>query len=236
VSLFVAKEIAVAYGDLDILRDISVTAEAGQIVGVFGPNGAGKTTFLRTVSGLVKPKGGLIEFDGRRIDGAPPHEVVKRGISQVPEGRGMISDFTVLENLKLGLYARGGSTAASEFDEVFTLFPVLGERRKQLAGMLSGGEQQMLAIGRSLLSRPKMLIIDELSLGLAPKIAGQLIRLLTRIAAGGPAILLVEQNVRLALKVVDKVYLLVNGAVVFSGTPAELKQQGEIMNKYLGHD
>src|SRR5690606_19171283 len=152
------------------------------------------------------------EFDGKRIEGAPAHEVVKHGISQVPEGRGMISDFTVLENLKLGLYAGGGSTAASQFDEVFELFPALGERRKQLAGMLSGGEQQMLAIGRSLLSQPKMLVIDELSLGLAPKIAGELTRLLTKIAAGGPAILLVEQNVRLALKVVDKVYLLVNGS------------------------
>lgn len=236
MTLFAAKDIEVAYGDLDILRKVSVTAEAGQVVGIFGPNGAGKTTLLRTVSGLVKPKAGTIEFDGKRIEGAPAHEVVKHGISQVPEGRGMISDFTVLENLKLGLYAGGGSTAASQFDEVFELFPVLGERRKQLAGMLSGGEQQMLAIGRSLLSQPKMLVIDELSLGLAPKIAGELTRLLTKIAAGGPAILLVEQNVRLALKVVDKVYLLVNGSIVFDGTPGELRQQGEIMNKYLGQD
>jgi branched-chain amino acid transport system ATP-binding protein len=235
MSLFAANDVDVAYGDLDILRKVSISVDAGQVVGIFGPNGAGKTTLLRTISGLKKPKGGTIEFDGKRIEGSPAHEVVRRGISQVPEGRGVIPDFTVLENLKLGLYARSGSTGA-ELDEVFQLFPVLGERRKQLAGMLSGGEQQMLAIGRSLLSRPKMLIVDELSLGLAPKIAGELIRLLTKIAAGGRAILLVEQNVRLALKVVDKVYLLVNGSVVFSGTPGELKEHGDIMRKYLGHD
>ena len=236
MSLFAATELEVAYGDLDILRKVSVTAEPGQIVGIFGPNGAGKTTLLRTISGLNRTKGGSIEFDGRRIENAPPHAVVRHGISQVPEGRGVISDFTVLENLRLGLYAHGAAAGASAIDEVFALFPVLGERRRQPAGMLSGGEQQMLAIGRSLLSRPRMLIIDELSLGLAPKIAAELIRLLTKIAADGPAILLVEQNVRLALKVVDKVYLLVNGSVVFSGTPGELKEHGEIMRMYLGHD
>ena len=162
------------------------------------------------------------------------HEIVRLGISQVPEGRGLLAELTVLENLQLGAYARGGIRNAAELDAMFELFPVLGERRSQAAGLLSGGEQQMLAIARSLLANPKLLLIDELSLGLAPKIAGALLQLLTRLRANGLSILLVEQNVHQTLAVADRVYLLINGRIGFGGTPDELRARKDLMDAYMG--
>jgi branched-chain amino acid transport system ATP-binding protein len=234
--LLQAENLQVGYGEMMALHGISLEAGAGEIVAVLGANGAGKTTLLRTLSGLLSARGGRISFDGRDVSRRPAHELVRLGISHVPEGRGMLAELTVLENLQLGAYVRGGTKKSVGLDRVFQLFPVLAERRDQLAGMLSGGEQQMLAIGRSLLARPKLLMVDELSLGLAPRIAYQLMGLMGTIKAEGLGVLLVEQNVHQTLKVADRVYLLVNGRIAFQGTPDALRAEGDLMRTYLGMD
>jgi branched-chain amino acid transport system ATP-binding protein len=185
---------------------------------------------------LLTARAGRISFDGRDVSRRPAHELVRLGVSHVPEGRGMLPELTVLENLQLGAYVRGGTRKSGGLDRVFELFPVLAERRDQPSGMLSGGEQQMLAIGRSLLARPKLLMIDELSLGLAPRITRQLMDLMGTIKAEGLGVLLVEQNVHQTLKVADRVYLLVNGRIAFQGTPDGLRAEGDLMRTYLGMD
>ena len=229
-----ATDLDVGYGGLAALHGVSFTVGDAEIVAILGANGAGKSTLLRTVSGLIHPRAGSIVFDGVPIEKRGAHEIVRLGISQVPEGRGLLAELTVLENLQLGAYARGGIRNAAELDAMFELFPVLGERRSQAAGLLSGGEQQMLAIARSLLANPKLLMIDELSLGLAPKIAGALLQLLTRLRANGLSILLVEQNVHQTLAVADRVYLLINGRIGFGGTPDELRARKDLMDAYMG--
>jgi branched-chain amino acid transport system ATP-binding protein len=233
--LLEAEGLQVGYGEMMALHGISLRAAAGEIVAVLGANGAGKTTLLRTLSGLLRPKAGRVRFAGTAIDHRPAHELVRLGISHVPEGRGVLAELTVLENLQLGAYSRGGLKNGG-LDRVFALFPVLRERQQQQAGMLSGGEQQMLAIARSLISNPKLLMIDELSLGLAPRIAKQLMQLLVSIKREGLTVLLVEQNVHQTLEVSDRVYLLVNGRVAFEGTPDELRARGDLMQTYLGMD
>jgi len=232
--LLQAKGIQVAYGEVAALHDVSISAGEGEIVAVLGANGAGKTTLLRCLSGLLKPRQGSIEFAGTSIVGRPPSKIVRLGLSHVPEGRGMLSELTVLENLQLGAYARGGLKDSSELEETFRLFPILHERQLQLSGMLSGGEQQMLAIARSLLSRPRLLMVDELSLGLAPRVVGELMDLLLGLKKKGLTILLVEQNVRQTLNISDRVYMLLNGGVAFEGTPAALRAEGNLIRTYLG--
>jgi len=235
-ALLEVAALEVRYGGVTALSDVSFAVGRGEIAAILGANGAGKSTLLRTISGLQHPRSGAIVFDGTPIEARGPHEIVQLGISHVPEGRGVLGELTVLENLQLGAYSRGGIRAAGELGGVFELFPVLSERRAQAAGMLSGGEQQMLAIARSLLARPKLLMIDELSLGLAPKIASALLQLLGRLRRDGLSILLVEQNVHQTLAVADRVYLLANGRIGFHGTPAELRARPDVMDAYLGTD
>ncbi|MGF7161563.1 branched-chain amino acid transport system ATP-binding protein [Rhodoligotrophos appendicifer] len=230
------SKISVAHGEVKVLDSLSITADGGEVVAILGPNGAGKTTLLRTVSGLLPVLSGSIAFDGGAIHNHRPHQVARMGVAHVPEGRGLLPELTVTENLRLGTYARGRDKDGSDFDRIYRLFPVLETRGQQQAGMLSGGEQQMLAIARSLLARPKLLLIDELSLGLAPKIARELLSLLRDLAKDGLGILLVEQNVQQTLKVADRVYVMVNGRITFAGTPVELAAQGEIMRLYMGMD
>ena len=233
--LLQADGLQVAYGEMVALDGISMSADRGEIVAVLGANGAGKTTLLRSLSGLLNPRAGTIRFDGVAVEKRAAHSLAKLGMSHVPEGRGVLSELTVLENLQLGAYVRGG-LQRGELDRIFDLFPVLCDRQGQVAGMLSGGEQQMLALGRSLLSRPKILLIDELSLGLAPRITRQLMEMLKGFKEEGLCIVLVEQNVHQTLQVSDRVYLLVNGRIAFSGTPSEFRAEGDLMQKYLGMD
>jgi branched-chain amino acid transport system ATP-binding protein len=230
------QEIEVYYGNIQALWKVSLRVEQGEIITIVGSNGAGKSTILRTISGLIKPKRGRIEFDGNRIEHLDPDEIVRLGISMVPEGRELFPRMTVLENLQLGAayveeaYAR---TAQSR-DWIFTLFPILKERSAQLAGTLSGGEQQMLAIGRALMSRPKILLLDEPSLGLAPLVVSEMFRTIHQINKEGLTILLVEQNVRLSLGMSQRAYVLENGRIVMEGPGKELIENRHVKEAYLG--
>ncbi|MDY0748043.1 ABC transporter ATP-binding protein [Paucibacter sp. R3-3] len=235
-ALLELDAVNVARGEMDTLRDISLHVNAGELVAVLGANGAGKTTLLRTLSGLLRPKSGQIRFSGEPIGGLAPHRIARAGLQQVPEGRGIISEMTVAENLSLGAYMRGAQRVKDTLGRVFSLFPVLERRRMQQAGMLSGGEQQMLAIGRSLLGLPKLLMIDELSLGLAPKTALELMRVLAKLRDEGSTVLIVEQNAQQALKFADRVYVLANGRLVLTGTPAQLTADPKLFSAYLGRD
>jgi branched-chain amino acid transport system ATP-binding protein len=217
------------------LRNISLELRAGTITSVLGANGSGKTTLLRTISGLVRPRSGIILADGRRIDRLPVHEIVRAGISHVPEGRGLLAELTVLENLRLGAHTQGGAKQG-DLDRVHALFPILKTRQHEPAGMLSGGEQQMLAIARGLLARPRLLMIDELSLGLAPRITTMLMGLLQDVRRQGVSVMLVEQSVHQALKISDEIYLLVNGEIRFRGAPGDLRGRKDLMDAYLGID
>ena len=232
--LLEVNAIDVAYGEVSALRDVSLTVDAGEIVSVLGANGGGKTTLLRTISGLLAPRTGTIVFLGKRIDRQPAYRIVRSGISHVPEGRGILGELTVIENLRLGAYLTSKGESEELMQRVFSLFPVLEQRQSQQAAMLSGGEQQMLAIARSLLSKPTLLMIDELSLGLAPKIVRELMELLVQLRQQGLAILLVEQNVRQTLRISDRVYMLVNGRVVFSGTAETLQSDSNLIERYIG--
>ncbi|WP_326535691.1 ABC transporter ATP-binding protein [Pseudorhodoferax sp.] len=224
----------VAYGDAVALHGVSLRIEAGTITSVLGANGAGKTTLLRTISGLQRARRGSVRYDGQPIGGLPVHRIVRAGIAHVPEGRGVLAELSVLDNLRLGAYAQPAATQAAALQEVHALFPVLRERQHQAAGMLSGGEQQMLAIGRALLARPRLLMVDELSLGLAPIVTRTLMQLLERIKARGVTILLVEQSIHQALRISDRVYILANGGLAFDGTPQALAAREDLMHAYLG--
>ena len=226
------ESLHVSHGEVPVLHDISLAVGASEVVALLGPNGAGKTTLLRTISGLHPAAQGGITFEGQALAGRPAHAIARAGLAHVPEGRGILGELTVMENLRLGAYARGGASA--ELERVFELFPRLSERRTQTAAMLSGGEQQMLAIGRALLSRPKLLLIDELSLGLAPKIAAELLALIGTLAADGLGILVVEQNVRETLKVAHRACVLVQGRVVFDDASSRLGSREAVMNLYHG--
>jgi len=235
VSLLELRGVEVAYGDLPALRGVSVSVEAGETLSVVGANGAGKTTMLRVISGLMRPRAGQILFDGERLDSLPSHAIVGRGVVQVPEGRKIFPSLTVLENLELGSYVAAAKARRREgLEHVFTLFPRLKERERQAAGTMSGGEQQMLAIGRALMARPRLLMLDEPSLGLAPIIVKEIFRIIGEINRLGTTVLLVEQNTRQALALSQRGYVLENGRVVLEGSGAELLGNEHVKRAYLG--
>jgi branched-chain amino acid transport system ATP-binding protein len=235
VSLLELSGVEVAYGDLPALRGVTLALEAGEILSVVGANGAGKTTMLRTVSGLLRPRAGEIRFDGERLDRMRCHAVVERGVVHVPEGRKIFPSLTVVENLELGSYtAKARARRAESLERVFALFPRLRERTRQAAGTLSGGEQQMLAIGRALMALPRVLMLDEPSLGLAPLVVREIFRIIGEINRAGTTVLLVEQNTRQALALSRRGYVLENGAIVLVGTGAELLDNEHVKRAYLG--
>jgi branched-chain amino acid transport system ATP-binding protein len=222
------------YGTFEVLHDVSLMIEPGQIVALIGANGAGKTTLLKTISGLIRPTAGTIEFDGQDIARRQPHKIVGLGLSQVPEGRAILKRMTVLDNLRMGAFIRTDSEIGSDIDAVFQRFPALAERRDRMAGTLSGGEQQMLAIGRALVARPRLLLLDEPSLGLAPKFITRIFLTLRELQKEGKTILLVEQNARQALQVADRGYVMERGRIVLSGSGQELLNMPEVQQTYLG--
>jgi branched-chain amino acid transport system ATP-binding protein len=224
-----------AYGDMVAVRDVSLDVARGEFVALVGSNGAGKTTTLRGITGLVRPRRGRVELDGQRIDGLAPADIVARGVAHVPEGRQLFPSMTVRENLEVGARtAESRAQRAETLDRVMALFPRLAERQAQVAGTLSGGEQQMCAIGRGLMSRPRLLLLDEPSLGLAPVMVKLIFETLKSINAEGATILLVEQNVRKALELSTRAYVLENGRIALSGSRADLLQSEEIKQAYLG--
>ena len=235
MALLVVDDLHVAYGGIQALRGVSFAVDEGQVVTLIGANGAGKTTTLRAVSGLVRPQRGLIRFAGKDITGLAPHRIVARGLSHAPEGRGIFANLTVSENLDVGAYLRRDPAGvARDRDHALTLFPRLRERLAQSAGTLSGGEQQMLAIARALLARPRLLLLDEPSLGLAPQIVALIFQIVAQIARDGTTILLVEQNAHMALKVADVAHVLEVGTLVTSGPAKALAADDAIRKAYLG--
>jgi branched-chain amino acid transport system ATP-binding protein len=222
----------VNYGPIEALHGISLEVEKGEIVALIGANGAGKTTILRTISGLLRPASGTILFDGADITRTKPHTIVEMGISHVPERRGIFANLTVYENLLMGAFTK--KIKAADFDEVYTLFPRLSERKKQIAGTLSGGEQQMLAISRALLSKPKVMILDEPSLGLAPQITKSIFETITRINKAGTTVLLVEQNAQAALRISNRGYVLEVGDIAISDRSESLLKNDSVRKAYLG--
>ena len=234
-ALLAVEDLDVHYGGIHALQRVSFAVDEGQIVALIGANGAGKTTALRAISGLVRPSGGRVRFAGQPITGLPAHAIAARGLAHVPEGRGIFANLTVEENLQLGAYLRGDPAGvARDRDRALGLFPRIRERLDQNAGTLSGGEQQMLAIARALVARPRLLLLDEPSLGLAPQIVQRIFQILTTIVAEGTTILLVEQNAHMALAVATTAHVLEVGALVSSGPAAELARDDKIRRAYLG--
>ncbi len=229
------ENINVYYGAIHALKGISVDVKEGEIVTLIGANGAGKSTILRTVSGLLRAKTGNIAFEGKPISSMPAEEIVKLGISQVPEGRRIFANMTVEENLELGAYIRKDKSGVSkDIAKVFERFTRLGERRKQIAGTLSGGEQQMLAIGRGLMSQPRLMLLDEPSMGLAPLLVKEIFSIIKEINAGGTTILLVEQNAHMALSIAHQAYVLETGRITLAGSAKELSESEAVRKAYLG--
>ena len=235
MAMLEVKDINVYYGAIHAIKGISLAVEQGEIVTLIGANGAGKSTTLRTISGLLKPKTGEINFLGKSIAGMPAHKIVREGISQVPEGRKIFAEMTVQENLELGAFTRTDKDGIqSYFKMVFGRFPRLEERRLQLAGTLSGGEQQMLAMGRALMSRPKLLLLDEPSMGLAPLLIKEIFNIIADINKTGTTVLLVEQNANMALSIANRAYVLETGRITISGDAKELAASEDIRKAYLG--
>ena len=229
------KDLHVSYGGIRALKGVDLTVEEGQIVTLIGANGAGKSTTLRAISGLQKPQSGSILYGGEELVGLPAKEIVRRGIIHVPEGRRVFPDMTVAENLKIGAFLRKDKDGiASDMDYVYSLFPRLKERSWQPAGTLSGGEQQMLAVGRALMSRPKVLMMDEPSLGLAPLIVKDIFSIIRRVNADGITVLLIEQNANAALRIADYGYVLETGVIALTGTGEELLRNESVREAYLG--
>ena len=235
-ALLSVSGLSVNYGHIEAVRDVDLSLQAGQITTLVGANGAGKSTTLLALSGLVPKAGGKVMFDGHDVTALPAHKLVAAGLVQVAEGRATLTTLTVRENLELGAYTRrdGAAARASDLERMFTLFPRLKERESGLAGNLSGGEQQMLAIGRALMARPRVLLLDEPSMGLAPIVVQGIFRTLREINAGGLTIFLVEQNVRQALKIAERAYVLENGHVVLQGSGRELLDEPRVQEAYLG--
>jgi branched-chain amino acid transport system ATP-binding protein len=227
-------DLHVYYGEIHALKGASLTVAQGEIVALLGPNGAGKTTTLRTVSGLLAPRRGEIGLAGQSLVGVPPHEIVLRGVAHVPEGRRIFNRLTVADNLEMGAYTRHDAAVREDMERVFALFPRLQERRAQVAGTLSGGEQQMLAIARALMARPRLLLLDEPSMGLAPVLVEQIFETIVDINRQGTPILLVEQNAAMALTIAHRGYVLETGSVVLEGGAAALSANEEIRRAYLG--
>ena len=228
------QDLHVYYDTLQALKGISFSIAQGEIVTLLGANGAGKTTTLKTISGLLRPRRGSINLAGQALGGAAPHDIVRLGVAHVPEGRKIFPRLTVLENLKTGAYTRRASSIGEDLELAFTLFPRLKERRRQIAGTLSGGEQQMLAIGRALMARPKLLLLDEPSMGLAPIIVEQIFATIQAINREGVTILLVEQNAAIALAVSRRGYVLETGTVILEGQASELSHNDLVRQAYLG--
>ncbi len=233
--MLTVEDINVYYGAIHAIKGISLDVPDGEIVALIGSNGAGKSTTLRTISGLMKPKTGKIMYEGQDIAGIAAHKIVGMGLCQVPEGRHVFANMTVLENLELGAYLRSDKDGiAADMKDVFEKFPRLLERKNQLSGTLSGGEQQMLAMGRALMSRPKLLLLDEPSMGLAPLLVKEIFNIIKEINAGGTTVLLVEQNANMALSIADKAYVLETGRITLSGTAKELASSEAVRKAYLG--
>ena len=234
MSLLAIHGLHSGYGRIEVLRGIDLAVEQGQIVTLIGANGVGKTTLMKTISGLVRPSAGEIELEGASIAGQPAHKIVAQGISHVAEGRAILKRMTVLDNLRMGGYVRSDSGLGRDITRVLERFPALAERRNQMAGSLSGGEQQMLAIGRALIARPRVLLLDEPSLGLAPKFVTRVFLTLRELREEGKTILLVEQNARLALQIADHGYVMERGRIVLSGSGKDLLDMPEVQRTYLG--
>ena len=227
-------DLSVNYGGIEAVKGISLDVHEGEIVTLIGANGAGKSSTLRTIAGLVKPSGGTINFRGDNITGRDATTIVKKGITLVPEGRRVFAQMTVEENLEMGAFTRANSTVEPGLEKVYELFPRLKERRRQVAGTLSGGEQQMLAMGRALMSAPKLMMLDEPSMGLAPILVEQVFDIIQSLHKAGTTILLVEQNAQMALSIADRAYVLENGKVSLSGTGEELAKSEQVQKAYLG--
>ena len=235
MALLEVQDIHSYYGNIHALRGVSLTVEEGEIVTLIGSNGAGKTTTLRSIHGMLHPREGRILFEGEEIQSLPAHDMIGRGIAQSPEGRKIFSRMTVLENLEMGAYHRNDrAEIRQDMDRVFELFPRLKERVKQEAGTMSGGEQQMLAIGRALMSRPKLVLLDEPSMGLAPVLVERIFRVIREINEQGTTILLVEQNANVALEIASRGYVLETGAVVNAAPAEQLRQDPKVREAYLG--
>ncbi len=235
MALLEVKNLEVYYGVIQALKGISFEVNEGEIVTLIGANGAGKTTTMQSIMGLIHPKAGDIIYDGKSIAGEPTHKIVKSGMTEVPEGRRIFAELTVYENLRMGAYLNGDrSKMKADLEEIYTLFPRLEERKNQMAGMLSGGEQQMLAMGRALMSHPKLLLLDEPSMGLAPILVSQVFDMIKHLNSLGTTILLVEQNAEKALSIADRAYVMETGSITLSGTGAELAQSEKVREAYLG--
>jgi branched-chain amino acid transport system ATP-binding protein len=235
VSLLSIRDLHVQYGAIQALRGISLDVNEGEIVGLIGANGAGKSTTMLSIMGVIRPSRGQIEYRGQALTGQPPEAILRKGIAPVMEGRRIFPSLTVEENLRLGAASlKDRGEIERDLERWCTFFPILGERKQQPAGKLSGGQQQMLAVARALMSRPKLLLMDEPSLGLAPKLVLEIFRLILQLRDLGMTILLVEQNVRMTLDIVNRAYLLNTGKVEFSGAPNEIRQQADLERAYLG--
>jgi len=226
--------VCAGYRGLEILQELTMHVDEGEVVALIGANGAGKTTTLRAISGLVRPTAGSVSLDGERIRGMSPHRIVRAGLVQVPEGRGLFGTLTVAENLDMGGYTRSSDERKTGLAEVFELFPVLAERRGQVAETMSGGQQQMLAIGRALMARPRLLMLDEPSIGLAPKLVAQVLDAVGRIRRAGVTVLIVEQNAAQTLAIADRAYVLESGRIALEGAGRELLKDPRVRTAYLG--
>ncbi|AOZ52182.1 ABC transporter ATP-binding protein [Chromobacterium vaccinii] len=235
MSILEVKNLQVAYGGIQAVKGVDFHIDQGELVTLIGANGAGKTTTLKTLVGMVKKSGGSIVYDGKDVASIPSHDFVRHGLAMVPEGRGVFAKLTVEENLQMGAYYRNDKAAIqSEIEHVYELFPRLKERRLQLAGTLSGGEQQMVAMGRAMLSRPKLLLLDEPSMGLAPIIVEKIFEIIQMVSKQGVTMLLVEQNAKLALEVSQRGYVMESGRITMSGDAKELLNDERVRNAYLG--
>ena len=234
MELLKVDNINVYYGSIHAIKGVSFNVNEGEIVTLIGANGAGKSTILNTVSGLLRTRTGSVEFLGQPITHVPPHKIVSMGMAQCPEGRRMFLQMTVQENLEMGAYTQPGSGVAQDLEMVYDKFPRLRERRKQIAGTLSGGEQQMLAMGRAMMSHPKLIMLDEPSMGLAPLLVEQIFDIIRELHAAGTTILLVEQNASMALEVADRAYVLETGRITLSGTGKEVAESPAVKAAYLG--
>ncbi|KGN38788.1 amino acid ABC transporter ATPase [Knoellia subterranea KCTC 19937] len=235
-AMLEVKDLVVAYGKIKAVKGISFTVDEGEVVTLIGTNGAGKTTTLRTISGLLRPASGSIRFQGKRIDSSPAHDIVTLGLAHSPEGRRIFPRLTVEQNLLLGAFSRRDNDVKKDLQAAYDLFPILGERKAQAAGTFSGGEQQMLAMGRAMMSRPKLLMLDEPSMGLSPLMMKTVMSTVTTLQEQGTTILLVEQNAQAALKRATKGYVLEVGKIVLSGTGQELLTSDDVRKAYLGED
>jgi len=228
------RDVDTYYGSLHILKDVNYSVDAGEIVALLGSNGAGKTTTMKTILGLVRPRDGRVIFEGKEINGLPTRQIVEMGIAPVPEGRRVFPKLTVLDNLKMGAWTRKDRDIQKDVDRVYTLFPRLAERKNQLAGTMSGGEQQMLAIGRALMARPRLMIMDEPSMGLSPILTERVFDTIVEINKQGTTIFMVEQNAYMALEIASRAYVLQTGEVVLSGTAQSLMESDLVRRAYLG--